>query len=559
MFSIIDNEINVNFEILGGLDNLGAPNAGLGTPTVIPELVSELQSLGLSVNQLNAFHSKVEQISKLNTGDSGNKVDEVSIVNKDIDTSKAIVNKLKEAVEYIEKQQQNGGSLNDALSKDIQIKLIGGANVGDALWDFCAGLSANVRFNIPAIRVVWDALLALRIGSNAVDDEWRPEQSTFIPEINEFTRRTRGKLEVKVGNNYVSLMDYFDSAKNGNLTQKQLDGRAGANWVGITAECFASGASIWKEDGVVQRKDCLAAINNTNLWKTTAAEVAKMHPKTVFDILKSLGFKGVPSNKGVKCQSYESWVSSLKESQKTTDPNKNDEGLVFNGNQFVNAEFIKNLVAYINANPAILNKGDLGVESKSDTYGVKPATWNKRVDHSFDDLRYNINNAYDTIRFRVHGLAGAFPAGFMTFTGGAVAPAYLFPTRSNNRVENLPKFSAQLRSIFKSLESRLKANNKTLGQTTKDDIERIFKSLEKHEESAVLLIKQLESYYLTTKGDRGHAVVSNAAMAKALENFEKNMHKLRKRAINVIDIQTVLNTAVRDAESAQSNFGAFQE
>jgi len=37
------------------------------------------------------------------------------------------------------------------------------------------------------------------------------------------------------------------------------------------------------------------------------------------------------------------------------------------------------------------------------------------------------------------------------------------------------------------------------------------------------------------------------------------MHKLRKRAINVIDIQTVLNTAVNDAESAQSDFGSFKE
>ena len=129
---------------------------------------------------------------------------------------------------------------------------------------------------------------------------------------------------------------------------------------------------------------------------------------------------------------------------------------------------------------------------------------------------------------------------------------------SNNRVENLPKFSAQLRSIFKSLESRLKSNNKTLGQTTKDDIEKIFKSLEKHEESAVLLIKQLETYYLTNRGDRGHAVVTISAMSKALENFEKNMNKLRKRAINVVDIQTVLNTAVNDAESSQSDFGAFQ-
>ena len=538
MFSIIDNEINVNFEILGGMPiPTLRTGTGTGTGTGTPPgpdysaVIDEARSYGVTVDLLTAA------ITELTSGYS---------------TQATTLTDIKNAME-----NQSGGNLNDALSKDIQFELIGGVYApSSVLWDIFAALPGSVRFNAPPggftnVAAIWKLMLNARIGANTVEgDQWKPEDT--VPAINDITKRVNGKLEVKVGNNYVSLNDYFSSATNGGLTQAQLDGRANAtNWTGKQAECFAAGASMWKEDGSVVRQECVDAINDPGLWKVTAQEVAKMHPKSVFDILKSLGFKGVPSQKGVRCQSYNSWVASLKQNQKNA--------LTFNGNQFVNAEFVKNLVAYMNANPAILNKGDLGVESKADKYGVKAATWNKRVDHSFDDLRYNINSAYDTIRFRIHGLTGAFPAGFMTFTGGAVAPAYLFPTRSNNRVENLPKFSVQLRTIYKSLESRLKSNNKTLGESTKNDIENIFKSLERHEESAVLLISQLEKYYLTTRGDRGHAVVSNAAMAKALENFEKNMHKLRKRAINVVDIQTVLNTAVRDAESAQSDFGAFQE
>ena len=472
MFSIIDNEIKVNFEILGGMDDPGNQKKkdGTGTSTApapvdnSAALLAEAASYGITLEQLRGAIGELKTV--------GGHAAAVATLE---DLAKAMTHHI-------------GGSLDDALSKDIQIELIGGVYApSSVLWNIFAAFPAKLRFNAardtPFVAAMWKLMLAARIGANTDEgDQWKPEDT--VPEINEITKRVNGKLEVKVGDNYVSLAEYFDMAKNGGLTQAQVDGRNTAdNWADKQAECFAAGASMWNEDGTVLRQDCLTAINQKNLWRFGADEVAKMHPKAVFDILKSLGFKGVPSSKGVRCQSYSSWVSSLKDSQKTTAGD--NSALHFTGNQFDNAEFVKNLVAYMNANPAILNKGDLGSDAKADKYGVKPATWNKRVDHSFDDLRYRINDAYDTIRFRIHGLAGAFPAGFVTFRGGA-APAYLFPTRSNNRVENLPKFSAQLRSIFNSLERRLKANNKTLGQTTKDQVEAIFKSLEARSEDTRL-------------------------------------------------------------------------
>ena len=70
-------------------------------------------------------------------------------------------------------------------------------------------------------------------------------------------------------------------------------------------------------------------------------------------------------------------------------------------------------------------------------------------------------------RVRVHGLTGSFPMNFSLYSHrGGASPAFLFPSRSSNRVESLPKFSEQLRTIYKSMVSRLRARNKTLSKDT---------------------------------------------------------------------------------------------
>jgi len=586
MFSIIDNEIKLKFEILGGMDEADADaQAEEVAPVVAPTgpiaaILAELDALVASGAMSQAAATIGFQQFAAISGNAHLKTAAAAMpAVSQADIAAAASAAGVQHVSHDEQDEQEeehpdapppvspvvadlgGGALNDALSKDIQYKLIGGSvEVGSALYQMLARRPANERYakkpyaNFGAwfVATMWQLHTNSRLGAeHAAEDEW--DVSTNVPLMSEFTKRDdNGKLQIKVGDKHVSLNDYWLSTNNGNKLAKALEGRKRDRpWDNKdTAECFVKGAPMFNEDGSVARDDCVDAITDKDLWKTSAKEVADMHPKVVFDILKSLGFKGVPTNKGIRCQSYNSWVSSLKSGQKTA--------LKFTGNQFDNADFVKNLVAFMNANPAILNKGDLPKNAKADLYGVKPATWNKRIDNSFDDLRYRINDAYDTVRFRVHGLTGAFPAGFATFRGGA-APAYLFPSRSNNRVENLPKFSAQLRNIYKSLVSRLKRNNKTLGDLTKKQIEDIFESLERHEGEAVKLITELEQYYLSTNGDRSPGLITNSAMAKAVQHFEKNMHKLRKRAINIVDIQSVLNTAVNDAETAQSNFGSFQE
>ena len=522
MFSIIDNEIKVNFEILGGA--IAAAAAQAQSPAQSPVQSSATGPSGVQLaNGLVAAGLTLAQFKELM------EIDKV----KNIMVTNGVTDDIFKAAAA----GMQGGSLDDALFKDIQLPLIGG--VYPTVPDFVKAIY------VTAIAAGKASLVRHLIGAKS-SDAWLSDYnqvgdlSGSNAEMNEITRRVNGVLQVKnpTTGKYDSLDDYWKTSGQSNGAKQSL----------ASLKCFMEGESMWEDDGSAADNKCVDALLDENLWATTAAEVAKMHPKEVFSILKSAGFKGENSSDGkVRCQSYDSWRSSLNENQ------KKELGITATSTQFVNANFLKNLVAFVNANPNILNAGDLGLNAPLDSYGVRAATHNKRVDHSFDDLRYRINSAYDTVRFRVHGLTGAFPMGFNLFSHKGGAPGFLFPARSGNKVENLPKFSAQLRSIYKSMVARLRSRRKTLAKSTEDQIEKIFSSLERHENEAVVLVTTLEKYYLTNGSNRNPEVVSDAAMKKAVENFEKTMGKLRKRSINIVDIESVLNTAVNDAESVQSN------
>ena len=153
----------------------------------------------------------------------------------------------------------------------------------------------------------------------------------------------------------------------------------------VQIACFENGESMLAEDGSIAKQECVDALNALNgLWKTSAAEIAKMNPKTAFNVLKSLGFQAVV-NAGVRhVQPYSSWESSLSDAAKTN--------LGLKGGNF-QAEFVKNVIAFVNANPAILNKGDIDTNKGADKYGVKAATWNKRSSYrNLDDVQNGIKS-----------------------------------------------------------------------------------------------------------------------------------------------------------------------
>jgi hypothetical protein len=529
MFSIIDNEIRVNFEILGGMfavaTNTGSSVAqpAAGTPIASAEEWATFAQ-GMTPAQLQAI------ITELSTSSDNDVL--------------ALVKEMKNAA-----TASKGGSLDNALSKDIQYPLIGGAVDPIMLRWFL--LPAVVRAAHPLMNA---AMLAKANAPNSNDAAWMPNSNApGVFSANTKRNPVDGVLQVKVTRagkeELISLAEYYADNSDGAGMGGREGRAAGFKFADHEDKfaCFRQGETMWNDNGTAAKPECSNAIKNPALWKTTHTDIAKMSPEVVFNILKSLGFKGEQTSKGVVCQSYDSWRAKLNSDQKTA--------LGFNSNQFPNAQFVSNLVAFMNANPAILNKKSADPTGK-DAYGVHAATFNKRVDHSLDDLRYRINSAYDTVRWRFNGLYGALPGNFRLFTGGAV-PAYLFPANSSQSVENIPKFSEQLYRVYKSYENRLKAQKKTLSDATKKDIEAIFDSLKAKEQSAVVLIKQLEAYNNTNKltGNRNPEEVSQKAMDEAYSNFDSLMNKMRKRAINLVDIQAVLGQAVLDAETVHSTFG----
>jgi hypothetical protein len=419
-------------------------------------------------------------------------------------------------------QLAGGALLDEALSKGIQLTLIGGASaLFDALLVFMN--------NDPKLKALsmFKKMLQTKIGPGP--EQWltgyqEGDLTGNSTAMSNITKRVNGVLQVKDGDKYVSLDEYKGRANNSNFNADQI-------------ACFEGGKKVLNDDGTAAVQECITALQNAALWKVKTEEIAEINPRTAFNILKSLGFGGVNRSGKVQVQSYQSWEDSLSDAAKTT----------LDINNSFQADFIKNVVAFVNANPAILNKGDIELNSAADKYGVKAATWNKRSsDSELNDVRQGIEQSLALIAGRVGVLTGHVFSPFGVIRGGYSSPAFLFPAKGNNRIENMPKYSAQLRVIYNNMVAKLNSYNKTLGETTKESIEKIFTSLEKHENEAVAAINKLEAYYLDNR-NRNSAVIDKDAMTQAEKNLEKNMQKLRKRAINIVDIQAVLNNAIKDA------------
>lgn len=430
-----------------------------------------------------------------------------------------------------------GGAMDNALSKDIHYALIGGGM--DELKTLLGRLLGNAD---PVIQHIANGLFQ-HITAGDDSGVWMPNTNGDAPCVTfeEATKRANGKLQIKDA-----------SGKWVNWTPDVSTLERQGTAVAFNAEqlnCFLHGNSAWNADG--SESECVKWLNSGN--RVAPSAIDKMEPQVVYNVLKSLGFKGVSTAGGVRCQSYSEWWGGL---------SKDQQALLRDGNGKVpSQEFLSNLVCYLNRNPAIINAGS-SVRGDADKYNVQPARFSARVGYSLDDLRNVVDSGLNTYSARVLGLPFlrmGMRGGEIKLAGGAMAPAYLLPS-THQPVENMPSYSKQLRSIFSGYESRLRSYNKTLSAKTKEDVEKIFKSLEEHEGKARRLVLQIESYskLVSASGNRTPGNVQQADIDKAVTDFEKSMGKIRKRSINIIDINQVVGQAVRDAELTSSGLPAFQ-
>jgi len=311
---------------------------------------------------------------------------------------------------------------------------------------------------------------------------------------------------------------------------------------------------------------CLNALQNNrdDLWKTDKADISQMNPKAAFFILKNLGFKGKKVGNRVKCESVADWQGRVSSDSLTDDKGApvilgpvppytvaQIKALCNNKNL---TQYLKLVVSYIDHNPAILNQGATGTGTSTvvDEFGLKAPRSNKIIDGQLNSMRYNIPVILERTNYHINSLMGYFgiPIPLVSF-GGAI-PSSLTGGNYNGRKVQIPKFSTGFRAVYNSYLNRLKSMNKTLSQKTKTTVEEVFKSLEDKENKLSSWIDYLQRYYEITKleGNSSNENISEEDLKNAYNKYEKSLNKLRRRAINTVDILTTLSQATNDMENS---------
>ena len=457
-----------------------------------------------------------------------------------------------------------GGNLNEALSKDIQLKLIGGYEDMDSL-SYLLGDPIYYALFL-AIYTNPDPVFTSLIP--IVDKYFKPVSGNtkqFLSsykqgdltgkktDFNEIVTFDANKnLQVKLDDgSFVSLEKYWTSSKSYALNKdlKSDDDKI------AYLNCFVKGEKIFNDDGSIAAQNCYNLIKKQEFYKIEIKDIIRIHPKVALGILNSLDIKGEKDKNGlIVVKSYEDWWNNLpKVTQEKLGPVKD----------FKNADFIRNIIAFVNANPKMINKGDVQTNER-DIYGPHAALFNFKKTMT-PKITYGLNTYLNRLMLLTGDkIFGALPVigvnsvgGSEYLEGGAILSSLSIPGLSNNKLENFPKFSKQLRNAFRNLKNKLNYYNKTLGKITESKIEEIFTNLEKHEDEAYELVKQIEYYYLNMKitNDKSSQTVSDEAVSEAKTKLKEHIEKINKRSINLVDIAAAYGLAIADQQKSSSNSG----
>ncbi len=449
---------------------------------------------------------------------------------------------------------------NRAFIKNIKLPLITGGT--QAFRAAIKNALLNIVNSFTATNIIKSTYSGSSTGFNAFD-YWKKNQSNPNYWFNEFKiddvfkgsefneivkQDINGKLVIKKDDgSQVQIEDYWKDGLNPTFNGKQIVQLE--NYI----KCFAGKHGvglIFNSEGKLNdgKSECLNIIKDQTLWKTSSDEIKKIHPKIAFNILSALNIRGEEHDGVMKVQSYDDWWSFLPEDAK--------KQLLNGKTTFQNADFIKQIIAFVNANPIIINSGDVPKSTKDD-FGVRIALHNLKNKKQIKGLQVELTNKYNLYLSRMAMLTNDFKIfsplplarfGYHPFSGGNIS-SYIFPTSNySHKLENFPKFSTQLRKAFKNLKSKLNSYNKMLSEPTEKSIEELFKSLEKHENYARDKIQELEYYFLSTsiKGDKQSLKIEPADVENAKKDLKEHFNKMNKRAISLLDITLPYNEAIGD-------------
>ena len=398
----------------------------------------------------------------------------------------------------------------------------------------------------------------------------------------DWSRGTDGKLQITKNGVVENLDAYW--ARNNLEASARTDG-AGA---GESLRCFNNTHHTLSEYFTsLNAENCVEAIKVEANWHTTQAHVNKMSPSIVFGILKLLGFKMLVVDNVNEIQTFADWWKNLEVVNKaaltSTEsytaantrivgavpavpaadvPAAAKQAVITNGTNrgfaFDNAGFIKLLINYINARPAILNaKNAAGQAQAVNKYGIKRVLDSHNSPTKFDDMRVVFDQVISIASHGLNGilsrrgvpslpLYGMFGNGL---TGGAISIG-LAPS-NRTPLGRLPEFTKQVESLFNGFKQRLNAQHKTLSAPTEKSVQAVFDSCREYEKKAkdILNIFDRVVQVNNATGSKNSETYTSADLKKIADNYSKIIEKFRRRYYSLLDITGVANLAASEAES----------
>ena len=521
MFTIRNNQINVNSEIIGG-SSVPPPSVGI--------------SMGSSSGTTVASGTDSSFKKALIAAGPG---------------ATNVVNSLGTPVGTVTYNEADLNAIKKALESGLQY---GGAEPGDSLIDLelvKEHIMATIANSATTPEVKIAAIEALNIINNTI--EAINSKSGNIDLIT-----TVGKLGAKkdwIRNNDLDLVYTEADGKEISLAQyyikKENEATLKNQTLGNSLKCFSTSSTNTIDSAKDSTDACVKVLLGDDVLKMNSVEVAKLHPEVVFGVLKYLGFQMQESGGLNQVQSWSAWTKTvnLKTMNKFA---QETPGVTYWQGQNV----VSNLINFINSRPAILNKGASSKVEDVRKIGLMASKNSYRTDLS--NHRNAIDMALNTLMFQVRGLmpsAGLTPFNAYsayTASGGAmVVPVGVQPSRRAS-IDRLPEFTKQLRNLYQGYVQRLESMKKTLSPNTKKQVEAVFKQCEEHEAKVKALLTHFDSYARLSQldGNRAEKVYNATDLHESYSKLEKHVGKSRRRYWSILDIAGVTGDAASDAEGS---------
>jgi hypothetical protein len=340
--------------------------------------------------------------------------------------------------------------------------------------------------------------------------------------------------------------------------------------------------NILGANGGTLNPECFNTVLNHNNWKFVGGgdpdALKKIDPAVAFWILKGLCFKGVQDDEGVvTVETVPEWFRKLNANELVDDNgNKVDVELPIAGlaerggaatikarvlgNRAEFTKFCELLVAYVNTNDDILNGTKRSnVHGLADSYGLRAAVGVK-MDPAckLNGFKSTLNGSLNLMNFRVGSLVRGLNLLPLSMIGGHGSPNLTqHVIRSGDKLPVMERFSGKLRSIYTSLLQRLNNMGKDLNQTTRDSIDKVFKSVQNSENQILKVLQYLNRFAEVAKHDKDllkrKGDVSFAELETAYKTYNTRMGKLRDRGVKLVDILRTLLNGTNEIEDNNVN------